>query len=166
MKQNYYWVLENRFLAGEYPRNIDEKSSLDKIASLIRAGVSAFVDLTEEDEGLSPYSHLLGKFDGVSHQRFPITDMSVPAGKETTTAILDAVDDHILHNRTVYLHCWGGVGRTGMIVGCWLARHGLKGRKALERLRELWQACPKSSHRDSPETREQIQYILDWEESR
>ncbi len=49
-----------------------------------------------------------------------------------------------------------------MIVGCWLARHGLKGRKALERLRELWQACPKSSHRDSPETREQIEYILDW----
>jgi len=49
-----------------------------------------------------------------------------------------------------------------MIVGCWLARHGLKGRKDLERLRELWQACPKSSHRDSPETREQIEYILDW----
>ncbi len=165
MKQNVYWVVENRFLAGEYPRNMDEKSSLDKIASLIRAGVSAFVDLTEEDEGLSPYSHLVGTFEGVSDQRFPITDMSVPAGKDITTAILDAVDDHILHNRTVYLHCWGGVGRTGMIVGCWLARHGLKGRKALERLRELWQACPKSSHRDSPETRKQIQYILDWEES-
>ena len=70
MKRNVYWVVENRFLAGEYPRNIDEKSSLDKIASLIRAGVSAFVDLTEEDEGLRPYSHLVGAFEGVSHQRF------------------------------------------------------------------------------------------------
>ncbi|MFO7785236.1 MAG: protein-tyrosine phosphatase family protein [Thermodesulfobacteriota bacterium] len=166
MKQNYYWVVENRFLAGEYPRNIDEKSSLDKIGSLIRAGVSAFVDLTGEDEGLKAYSHLLGKFEGVSHQRFPIRDMSVPAGKGITTAILDAVDDHILHKRIVYLHCWGGVGRTGMIVGCWLARHGRQGKEALERLRELWQECPKSSYRDSPETREQVQYILDWEESR
>ena len=23
----------------------------------------------------------------------------------------------------VYVHCWGGVGRTGTVVGCWLVRH-------------------------------------------
>ncbi len=27
-------------------------------------------------------------------------------------------------NGAVYVHCWGGVGRTGTVVGCWLLRHG------------------------------------------
>lgn len=31
----------------------------------------------------------------------------------------------------VYLHCWGGIGRTGTIVGCWLARNGFPGKAAL-----------------------------------
>jgi len=161
-----YWVVENQFFAGEYPRNLDEKSSLDKLGSMIKGGVSAFIDLTEEYEGLEPYSHLLDQFEQVSHQRFPIRDMSVPAKKEITTEILDTIDGHIHHKRVVYVHCWGGVGRTGVIVGCWLASHGWQGKGALKRLRELWQGCPKSAYRNSPETREQAQYILDWEEPR
>jgi hypothetical protein len=70
-----------------------------------------------------------------------------------------------IKEKIVYLHCWGGVGRTGLIVGCWLARHGYKGQAALDRLRGLWQNCPKSTHRKSPETGEQEQYIISWEES-
>jgi protein-tyrosine phosphatase len=162
----HYWVVKDQFLAGEYPRNPDDETSFAKIASLIEMGVAAFIDLTEEHEGLEPYSHLLNKFEGVSHERFPIRDISVPARKEITIAILDAIDNHIQDKRVVYVHCWGGVGRTGVIVGCWLARHGLQGQNALTKLRELWEASPKSAYRKTPETREQVQYILDWEEPR
>ena len=31
----------------------------------------------------------------------------------------------------VYVHCWGGIGRTGTVVGCWLVRHGMTGDEAL-----------------------------------
>ncbi len=55
-----YWVLPGRFLAGEYPRDKDQKSSMSKINSLLKAGVSAFIDLTEKDEGLLPYSDMIG----------------------------------------------------------------------------------------------------------
>ncbi|MDD2367052.1 MAG: protein-tyrosine phosphatase family protein [Desulfuromonadaceae bacterium] len=82
-----------------------------------------------------------------------------------TTDILDTIDHHIHHGEIVYLHCWGGVGRTGVIVGCWLSRHGFTGDAALARLKELWQECPKSSHRKSPETTEQEQYIVTWQEN-
>jgi protein-tyrosine phosphatase len=160
-----YWVVQNKFLAGEYPRSLEEKSSREKIVFLIKAGVSAFIDLTEESEGLKPYSHLLDKYKGVSHDRFPMQDMSIPAAKEITVAVLDAIDKHIQEERIVYVHCWGGVGRTGVIVGCWLARHGWRGDSALVRLRELWQQCPKSAYRITPETKEQRQYIAGWEET-
>ena len=161
--ENCYWVVPGKFLAGEYPRNKDKNSSITKINSLIGAGVSAFIDLTEKYEGLLPYSKLIGT---ASHQRFPIPDLSIPESPEVAMAVLDAIDFHISQGHVVYLHCWGGVGRTGVMVGCWLARHGYKGQAALDRLHRLWQKCPKSLHRKSPETKEQERYILRWEESK
>ena len=67
-------------------------------------------------------------------------------------------------NRKVYIHCWGGIGRTGTIVGCWLSRHGYKGDNALSKLKELWQTCGKFYTSDSPETKEQENYIINWSE--
>jgi protein-tyrosine phosphatase len=161
--ENCYWVAPGRFLAGEYPRDKDEESSQAKINALILSGITAFIDLTAENEGLLPYSGLL---ETASHQRFPIRDVSIPNSTDITAAILDTIDHNLRQERVVYLHCWGGVGRTGVIVGCWLSRHGFKGEAALARLHELWKQCPKSAYRKSPETTEQEQYIVKWKESR
>jgi len=157
--KHFYCVVPDKLLAGEYPRNIDEPSSQEKIDDLLGSGVTAFIDLTEEREGLRPYSSLIHR---ASHQRFPIRDMSIPKSAETTQAILDAIDHGIEHDQKIYVHCWGGVGRTGVIIGCWLARHRGGGEAALIQLRELWQQCPKSAFRQSPETLEQERYVLDW----
>jgi protein-tyrosine phosphatase len=164
--EHSYWVIPGRFLAGEYPRGLDELASEAKIEALIDAGVTAFIDLTEQDEGLRPYTYLLEpyKSSGVTHQRFPISDFKTPRSPAFTRAILDAIDRHLGEGRTVYLHCWGGVGRTGTIVGCWLARHGHRGEAALAKLHELWKQNPKSTARRSPETKEQETYILEWNE--
>ncbi len=163
-----YWVVPQKLLAGEYPRTKDEQPSKIKIESFIAAGVKAFIDLTEEDEKLEPYSHLLQPYEniGVTHQRFAIRDQSVPSDLQVTMAVLDAIDAHLQHKRMVYVHCWGGVGRTGTIVGCWLSRHGREGDQALGKLKELWKLCSKSASRTSPETREQERYIREWKESR
>ncbi|SPD73056.1 conserved hypothetical protein [uncultured Desulfobacterium sp.] len=158
-----YWVAPGKLLAGEYPRNKDEQSSEEKLRALLRAGVTAFIDLTEEHEGLQPYSALIG---AASHHRFPIRDVSIPESPDATIAILNAIDRNIERGQLVYVHCWGGVGRTGVIIGCWLARHGRGGEAALSHLRELWRQCPKSVDRESPETREQELYILKWEAGR
>ena len=159
--ENCYWVVPGKLLAGEYPRNQDDASSPEKIARLTDAGVSVFIDLTEQGE-LSPYKRWL---TSASHRRFPIPDVDVPGSAELTSAVLDAIDRYIDEGHTVYVHCWGGVGRTGTIIGCWLARHGHAGRAALERLRKLWQECPKSRYRPTPETPQQERYILRWEET-
>ena len=156
-----YWVVPGKLLAGEYPRNLDEASSREKLGRLADAGVTAFIDLTEAGEGLEPYAHLL---DGPSHQRFPIRDVSVPASPELTRDALDAIDGHLAEGRTVYVHCWGGVGRTGVIIGCWLARHREPGAAALELLQDLWQEDPRAGTRQSPETDEQREYVRGWGE--
>ncbi len=165
---NTYWVTEGRFLAGEYPRNIDVGKSLPKLRKLLEAGVTFFVDLTEEGE-LSPYDQLLGEVgDGtrlpVEYRRFPIPDVSTPEIADQMTPILDAIDSALNNGHGVYVHCWGGVGRTGTVVGCWLSRHGNQGPAALEALEIRWQHCEKAQIKDSPETEEQRQFVRDWRE--
>ena len=96
--ENCYWVVPGKFLAGEYPRNKDEESSRVKIDALFSAGVNAFIDLTEKDEDLLPYTALLEK---ASHERFPIRDVSVPNSVSTTVTILNTIDLHILQDRVL-----------------------------------------------------------------
>ncbi len=159
---NCYWVVPGLFLAGEYPRNHGDLTSSDKVAALTDFGVNAFVDLTEEGE-LAPYTQWLDP-ESHTHERFPIRDAGTPASPGFTTSILDAIDGHIGEGRLVYLHCHGGIGRTGTIVGCWLARHERSGPNALERLSKLWEDCPKSAWIRSPETAGQCLYVINWTE--
>jgi hypothetical protein len=160
-----YWVLPGRFLAGEYPRERRVRASRPKLQALLGAGLRVFVDLTRADDRLEPYADLLAELEpGARHLAFPVADMGVPASPGQMVAILDAVDAALAAGEGVYLHCWGGVGRTGTAVGCWLARHGHPGTAALERLEELWYACPKSATRISPETREQREFVRCWHE--
>ena len=159
-----YWVVKGKFLAGEYPRCREEDASLLKMQSILQSGITHFIDLTEADEGLEPYDRILTRLGAshVVHQRFPIQDRSIPRTPADMVAILDAIDGILEAGHTLYLHCWGGVGRTGTVVGCWLARHGFAGEAALKELRELWQHCAKSTSRETPERYEQEQFVICW----
>ena len=117
-----YTVLRGRFHAGEYPGAPDEDDARAKVQAMVEAGVQAFIDLTQDGE-LAPYAHLLPP--GIHHERHPIRDVSVPASDAVTQGALDAIERHLAAGRQVYLHCWGGKGRTGTVVGCYLVRHGL-----------------------------------------
>jgi ADP-ribosylglycohydrolase/protein-tyrosine phosphatase len=160
-----FWILPGRLLAGEYPRTTDSDGSILKLEALFAAGVRAFIDLTTDADRLIPYAALLNEvLDGKAQRyAFPIPDVSIPTSDDLTQAALDLMDTKLAAGETVYVHCWGGIGRTGTIVGCWLARHGHHGDAALSRLAELWTSCPKSQRRDSPETEAQRHYIREWQ---
>ena len=50
----------------------------------------------------------------------------------------------------MYVHCWGGIGRTGTVIGCWLAGQGLGYDDIVERLASL-RAGTRKAGRRSPE---------------
>lgn len=156
--ENSYQVTRQIY-AGEYPRNKDEDSSLVKIRQFESFGITHFIDLTEKGE-LASYENLL--YPGASHQRFPIRDVSVPKSIEDVRKLVDDIIA-IVHNNPdakVYIHCWGGVGRTGTIVGCLLSELcELSYDETMAKLEHLFLACPKSARRDTPETAEQCEFI-------
>ena len=60
--------------------------------------------------------------------------MDVPRSQQQTAGILDAIDKALEDGKNVYVHCWGGIGRDGTVVGCWLVRHVMTGRSTVEYL--------------------------------
>jgi protein-tyrosine phosphatase len=161
-----YWVEENRFMAGEHPGGYNHETTRRRMDAFLEAGVNTFIDLTQSHE-LAPYEGIFkeqAKIYGInsSYHRFPIRDHSTPSA-ETMTSILDAVDEAIDSGACVYVHCWGGVGRTGMVVGCYLVRHGRSNEQALAQVNLLFKTRPPNPYfSNSPETKEQIEFVLNW----
>jgi protein-tyrosine phosphatase len=153
-----YWVRPGSLLAGEYPRTRDEATSLAKIDAILAAGVDAFVDLTTPEDGLAAYTALVG--DRALRHPFPIPDLDV-IDADSMRLILDEVDTMLVDGRCVYVHCWGGVGRTGTVVGCHLVRHGLSGDEALARIADLRAPTP-DGKRPAPETEAQRRMVREW----
>lgn len=157
-----YWVIPGQLLAGFFPGSKDPVQESANMEGLISAGMRHVINPMEDDERdhqgkpFRPYHKKLRdmaslKGINVTLERIPIRDVSSPS-REEMVMILDHIDQALVRQRPVYIHCWGGKGRTGTVVGCYLARHGVAvGDAALEAIRQLRRKDPKA-HESSPKT--------------
>ncbi|MDX9980504.1 MAG: ADP-ribosylglycohydrolase family protein [Lentisphaeria bacterium] len=163
---NSYWVVKDRLAAGEYPGAVSPDEARPRLRQFLAAGIRVFLDLTEEGE-LVPYAPFLKEEAdrlGIEAEwiRLAIPDVSVPQVSHMRR-ILAAIREAMDGGSPVYVHCWGGVGRTGTVVGCHLVESGLSGPEALKRLADLWQNVEKRWRRPrTPETKEQEEFVLNW----
>lgn len=168
-----YWVSERMLLAGFYPGADQPEVMQEKLSALLDAGIRCFVNLMEPDEvnwagkpfaDYFPVVHHLAQQHGVAVtcHRFPIRDQDITTPTHMQQII--ATINHAIYElqTPVYVHCWGGKGRTGTVVGCWLTDRGLaSGQAALDMVQELRKNDP-HAHFDSPETGAQCDFVLDW----
>jgi protein tyrosine/serine phosphatase len=167
-----YWVIPGRFQAGCYPGSEDPVEADKRLKALLDHGLRTFIDLMEPWEvNLSgrpfvPYAPRLKAIAdnrGIecSFYRYGIKDLEVPP-RELMILSLDCIDRSIGGNRPVYVHCRGGIGRTGTVVGCYLARHGYaSGQDVLTMIHDLRRLTP-DRHVTSPETPEQREMVRFW----
>ncbi len=165
---NSYWVPGSQLLAGEYPAGFSAAEATEKLTALLDVGVTHCIDLTEPDElrPYHPYLSLLAEPRGVTiaHQRLSIPDMDIPS-VEHMSRILDAIDAALAESCTVYVHCFGGIGRTGTVVGCHLVRRGLSGDEALAEVSRLFRTMSAEKltfFPSSPQTDEQCDLVRRW----
>lgn len=161
---NSYWVIEARLLGGEHPAAATLTETTQRLKRLRESGIDSFIDLTEPGEQ-PEYRRLLQR--RVQYLRFPIVDTGVPRTIDQMQELLDALRSSLAGGRKVYVHCRAGIGRTGLVMGCFLAERCGNGKEALERLNALWRQSGRAALWPRiPQTSQQTDYILRWPELR
>ncbi len=177
---NSYWVVPGRLLAGPYPGDLQPDNAARRMSALLDCGIRHVINLMKAEEVnhqgqlFVPYAERLhalavakglapsgGEADGaVTWTRYAIPDGAIPS-RDVMHMILDEIDASIAAKRPVYVHCWGGKGRTGTVVGCYLIRHNLAAAEnVLERINDLRNDI--RPYQESPETDEQREFVRSW----
>lgn len=165
-----WWIEDNRIVGGPYPGALDKDEARAKLGDLLDFGVRLFIDLTEEGEGsppLKPYYELLKSVaaerdmeEEVAWVRMPIPDIDVP-GEAGMRAVMGVLAHGREQPGLIYVHCWGGVGRTGTVAGCHMIERRLPAERALERIAAR-RAHTDRAGRAAPETAAQREMVEDW----
>ena len=168
-----YWVVTGQLLAGAYPGNLDPAKHNTRLTNLFNSGVRTFINLMEENESNNArvpfvrYDADIRKIaanhgERVAHLRFPIPDTRVTT-KDRMRSIIDAIDLSLSAGKPVYIHCFGGMGRTGTAICCWLLQNEFADKQdVLSVLTMLRKADHERSSRPAPENKEQKSFVLDW----
>ena len=158
-----WWAIPGEVLAGEYPGTRQASETRDKLHLLVDAGVRTIVDLTDENARMRLYDAemaAVGAERGVELTRIshPIPDQYVLDGDDGYDAIVRTIEES-LASGVAFVHCWGGVGRTGTVIGCLLIDRGIvDGDGAVKHLVGLRRGSRKA-HRASPENEHQVEVL-------
>ena len=169
MPVQHYPIIPGALYGGEDPGDRNPEIARARLLGLVGSGVRTFLDLTTLADGLAPYDSLLEELEeetGWPLRRIsmPVPDMDVPSSADAMRSILNMVRHGMEASPAVYIHCWGGIGRTGTVVGCWLRECGMDADAALARVQALYSGhMPKVRfHPESPQTPAQKKFVRAW----
>eukprot|EP00798_Chlamydomonas_sp_ICE-L_P002066 gene2066-18250_t len=141
------WVIRGRVMAGAYPASLNDTETDQILTTLLELGVNTFVCLQAEvnihcpesswrnQRGLRPYIKDAQKLLGKAHEtadpkiqqqkidflHLPIIDGNVTTDNAMHKLAEDCIQ-RVLQGENLYIHCWGGHGRTGTLVSVMLGR--------------------------------------------
>ena len=159
---NTYWLWAGHVLAGEHPAKEGEEQLSEKLQLFALAGITHFIDLTSTADPVKTYQPQGGAVR-INH---PITDFGVPSPLQMQ-GILQSIQSALSQGGKVYVHCKGGIGRTGTVAATWLTEQGLDDEQALALLLQKWQAMDKRFEEPhTPETQAQRAFVRTWHKAK
>lgn len=168
----YYPVIVGHLYAGGIPSSVDDDEFFKKLEVLKSLGISKTINLTEATEQnfdgvpLRDYeTNLKALYEkaGLSMDclRMSIVDLDIPS-KNHMNDILHTIDNALLSGEKVYVHCWGGIGRTGTVIACYLINKGILSPDTAINYIAFLKRNTEIKRRDSPETKTQCEFVLNW----
>lgn len=141
------WVIPGRVIAGAYPASLDDAETEKILSTLLELGINTFVCLQAEvnintpehawrsGHGLRPYIKDAQKILSRAHetqnpkitqQKIDFLHLPIIDGNVTTDSALNRLAEdcmeRVLRGERLYVHCWGGHGRTGTLIAVMLGR--------------------------------------------
>jgi protein-tyrosine phosphatase len=156
MIDNFSWVLRNKLAGSAIP---DEAYSgraglygpagaiTTDLADLYGTGVRCLVSLTVRAGDLAPHCRAAG----LKWHYYPITDFGIPESIDSFDDLINTIIDSMNGNKPVCVHCFAGIGRTGLVLCCTVGKYlQLPATRAIATVREV---------RSALETREQESFV-------
>ncbi|HZM82521.1 MAG TPA: hypothetical protein VFC19_42940 [Candidatus Limnocylindrales bacterium] len=116
------------------PRPAGGQWLTDDLTALRESGVDTLVCALSEQErermGLTEQPAVAHQL-GLAYIGFPIPDFGVPDPEELRR-LAAGLADEVSDGRFVVVHCFGGIGRSGVIAGATLIRLGATAEQAME----------------------------------
>lgn len=166
--EDSYWVSPGRLLAGPHPGGRSTEETRGRAAALLGAGIRCTINLAEphEEKPEQLYEEVFRTLAAErGHEawcaRYGLWDGTSPS-EAAVRELLDMVDGCLERDLPVYVHCMVGLGRTGVMVGCWLVRHGIaRPRSAVRHISRL-RRHTSTARITSPSIAEQIARVRAW----
>ena len=161
------WLIPKRVVCGRYPGSCPSRPTTagvvrERLAAIRAAGVSTFVCLQSElppqdaswpNGGVGgqsnnapdaqtapflPYREAAGSDASFLH--FGIPDFSVAESLESLDELVADLAGRVARGEGLYLHCWGGRGRTGLEAACLLGAlySDMEAEEALQRVPQVF----------------------------
>ena len=127
MIMNFSWVVDNKLGGSRGPRS---KSDL---VALKQRGVGALVRLVESYEAWVTSKEV--NEAGLEDYNEPVPDFHAPTQAQIDK-IITYIDSHIEIGIPVGVSCNAGIGRSGVVLACYLVHKGLTPKDALELIRK------------------------------
>ena len=132
----------------------------DEVASLKRQGTDVLVSMLTEDE--TEEQELQDEADccdrnAIEFISYPVPDREVPAHFDSFVGFVELLLNRLAEGKRIAIHCFAGIGRSGVAASCLLIAQGMSPDEAIRVL---------SSARGIaiPDTDEQANWIADFAE--
>ncbi len=159
----YSYRVADNIWAGEYPVwDWDRGGRMSQLRLYTHWGITDFLDLTESGE-MPPYEELLAT--NIHRHTFPIANGMVPQNVAVVAELFQRLNDLFAERQDyrLYIHCHGGVGRTGTIVACWyIWFEHLSFDEALTKMCSRFAYHDRSAWMNAPENQQQIDFIREF----
>jgi len=123
MSLNLNWVIDGKLAGSRGPRTKQD------LAVLKEQGIGALVRLVEPDEAWVTTKDVSDA--GLEDHNEPVPDFTAPTQAQIDK-IIKYIDSHLERGIPVGVSCNAGIGRTGVILACYLVHKGLTAKDALE----------------------------------